>query len=143
MLSLYSYILKLYGWSSDSVYLLWNHDSNILEKVSYVKELDNSMINLIEDEAKLIQVDEEVTEFPIFCKEKLRFITWFIDIHTQKEDTLTGTADETIVGLKITKENYLIALNLLKERFNNLLDSCDSKHAPKWGRKKHLIETVN
>ena len=66
----------------------------IIEKVSYVKELDNSIIDLIEDEAKLMQADEEATEFSIFCKEKLRFITLFIDKHnnSQKEDTFTVTS---------------------------------------------------
>ena len=32
---------------------------------------------------------------------------------------MDGSAAETIAGLKISKENYLIALNLLKERYNN------------------------
>ena len=38
---------------------------------------------------------------------------------TYLKNFVEGSAAQTIPGFKISKDNYLIALNLLKERYNN------------------------
>ena len=148
-----------------------------LEKINKIKDYDEIILDLIQEDAKLEEFDNEATDFSIYCKEKLNLINTFI--HKQRslnDETVTvnsqnsksvrlpkitikhfdgqpekwnefidsyncaihdndsisdvqkmtylknlveGTAAETIAGLKISKENYLISLNLLKERYSN------------------------
>nr|XP_047139172.1 uncharacterized protein LOC124815072 [Hydra vulgaris] len=80
--------------------------NTLIEKFKKVEQFNEEIIYLIEDDKELDIEEDTSTEFTLYFRRNILLI-------------IEGQALSTIKGLALTYNNFDVAMNLLKERYNN------------------------